>query len=173
VANPHYWLDPQNAAIVTAGIAEALARRTPAQAPRILANRERFLSELNAQLQRWSARLAGFGGVKLIAYHNSWPYFARRFRLDIVDFIEPKPGVAPSPAHLAKLIAEGRRSDVRAILHEPYEPEESSRLVAQKLGVPFVLLATSVGSVAGVKDYLDLFETNTATLAKALGAPGE
>ena len=173
VANPHYWLDPENAAIVTAGIAEALARRTPAQAARILANRERFLGQLNARLQRWSAQLAAFTGVKLIAYHNSWPYFARRFRLDIVDFIEPKPGVAPSPAHLAKLIAEGRRANVRAILHEPYEPDDASRLVAQKLGVPFVLLATSVGSVAGVKDYLDLFEYNTATLAKALGAPGE
>ncbi len=173
VANPHYWLDPENAAIVTAGIAEALARRIPAEAARILANRERFLGELSARLQRWSARLAAFTGVKLIAYHNSWPYFARRFRLDIVDFIEPKPGVAPSPAHLAKLIAEGRRANVRAILHEPYEPDDASRLVAQKLGVPFVLLATSVGSVAGVKDYLDLFEYNTATLAKALGAPGE
>ena len=173
VANPHYWLDPENAAIMTAGIAEALAHRASAEAVHILANRERFLGGLNAELQRWSARLAGFGGVKLIAYHNSWPYFARRFRLDIVDFIEPKPGVAPSPAHLARLIAEGRRSDVRAILHEPYEPDDSSRLLAQKLGVPFVLLATSVESVAGVKDYLDLFEHNTATLAKALGAPGE
>ncbi len=173
VANPHYWLDPENAAIVTAGIAEALARRIPAEAARILANRERFLGELNARLQRWSAQLAAFTGVKLIAYHNSWPYFARRFRLDIVDFIEPKPGVAPSPAHLAKLIAEGRRANVRAILHEPYEPDDASRLVAQKLGAPFVLLATSVESVAGVKDYLDLFEYNTATLAKALGAPGE
>jgi ABC-type Zn uptake system ZnuABC Zn-binding protein ZnuA len=173
VANPHYWLDPENAAIVTAGIAEALARRAPAEAARILANRERFLAGLAAELQRWSGRLARFAGVKLIAYHNSWPYFARRFRLDIVDFVEPKPGVAPSPAHLARLIAEGRRSDVRAILHEPYEPEESSRLVAQRLEVPFVLLATSVGSVAGVKDYLDLLEYNTATLAKALGAPGE
>src|SRR5713226_8688758 len=116
VANPHYWLDPENAAIVTAGIAEALARRIPAEAARILANRERILG---------------------------------------------------------KLIAEGRRANVRAILHEPYEPDDASRLVAQKLGVPFVLLATSVGSVAGVKDYLDLFEYNTATLAKALGAPGE
>jgi ABC-type Zn uptake system ZnuABC Zn-binding protein ZnuA len=173
VANPHYWLDPENAAIMTAGIAEALARRAPTEAPRILANRERFLGGLDAKLQRWSVRLAGFAGVKLIAYHNSWPYFARRFRLDIVDFIEPKPGVAPSPAHLARLIAEGRRINVRAILHEPYEPDDSSRLLAQKLGVPVVLLATSVESVAGVKDYLDLFEYNTATLAKALGAPGE
>ena len=173
VANPHYWLDPGNAAVITAGLAEALARRAPGEAPRIGGNRERFLAGLDVKLQAWSARLAGFAGVKLIAYHNSWPYFARRFRLDIVDFIEPKSGVAPSPAHLTKLIAQGRRVNVRAILHEPYEPDDSSRLVAQKLGIPFVLLATSVESVAGVKDYLDLFEYNTAALAKALAAPGQ
>jgi ABC-type Zn uptake system ZnuABC Zn-binding protein ZnuA len=169
VANPHYWLDPQNAVVVSAGIAEALARQASAEAPLIVDNRQRFLTELKQRIEGWTARLAAFAGVKLIAYHNSWPYFARRFRLDVVDFIEPKPGVAPSPAHLAKLIAGGRQANVRAILHEPYEPEDSSRLVAQKLGAPFVLLATSVGSVAGVKDYFDLFEHDTAALAAALG----
>ena len=171
VANPHYWLDPENAQIITAGIAEALARRAPADAAQVLGNRENFLAELKRRLERWTGRLGAFSGVKLIAYHNSWPYFARRFRLDIVDFIEPKPGVAPSPAHLASVIAAGRKANVRAILHEPYEPEDASRLVAQKLGVPFVLLATSVGSVAGVKVYFELFEHDTAALAKALGRP--
>jgi ABC-type Zn uptake system ZnuABC Zn-binding protein ZnuA len=170
VANPHYWLDPANPRIVTAGIADALARHAPAETPRVVATRERFVAALDGAVQRWTARLAPFAGVKLIAYHNSWPYFARRFRLDVIDFIEPKPGVAPSSAHLAKLIAEGRKANVRAILHEPYDPEDSSWLVAQKLDVPFVLLATSVGSIAGVNDYLALFEHNTTVLAKALGA---
>src|SRR5438132_13826981 len=171
VANPHYWLDPENAAIVTAGIAEALARRIPAEAARILANRERFLGELNARLQRWSAQLDAFTGVKLIAYHNSWPYFARRFRLDIGEFIEPKPGVAPSPAHLARLISDGRKSQVRAIVHEPYEPEENSRLLAKRLGVPLVILAVSVGGVPGTEDYFALLEHNVAALVHALAAP--
>jgi ABC-type Zn uptake system ZnuABC Zn-binding protein ZnuA len=170
VANPHYWLDPANAAIVTAGIAEALARLLPAQQARIAANREHFLAELDTRRQRWSAMLAPFAGAKVIAYHNSWPYFARRFRLDVIDFIEPKPGVAPSPAHLAHLIAEGRKAKVRAIVHEPYEPEDASRLLAEKLGVPFVRLATSVGSLPHTEDYLALFEFNAAALAGALGA---
>jgi ABC-type Zn uptake system ZnuABC Zn-binding protein ZnuA len=116
--------------------------------------------------------LAPFAGVRLIAYHNSWPYFARRFRLDVIAFIETKPGVAPTPAHLAELIAAGRTARVRAILHEPYEPEDSSRFVGQKLGVPLVRLAISVGSAAGIDDYLGLFDYNVATLAKALGARG-
>jgi ABC-type Zn uptake system ZnuABC Zn-binding protein ZnuA len=172
VANPHYWLDPENAVIVTAGIAEALVRLAPEQRERIVANRDRFLAELKMRHKRWSDRLAPFAGVKLIAYHNSWPYFARRFRLDVIDFIEPKPGVAPSPAHLSQLISEGRKAQVRAILHEPYEPEDASRLVARKLDVPLVLLAVSVDSVPGTKDYFALIEYNVAALAQALSPPG-
>jgi ABC-type Zn uptake system ZnuABC Zn-binding protein ZnuA len=168
-ANPHYWLDPDNAITVTAGIAEALVRIAPGQRARILDQRQRFLDNLKTRAAQWQAALAPYAGVKLIAYHNSWPYFARRFRLDIIDFIEPRPGVAPSPAHLAGLLAAGRAAPVRAIVHEPYEPEEASRLLSEKLGVPFVLLATSVDSLRGTSDYFALFDYDVATLARALG----
>ena len=172
VANPHYWLDPENAITITAGIAEALFRIAPAQREKILANREAFLAQLETRRARWSRTLAPFAGTRLIAYHNSWPYFARRFRLDVIAFIEPKAGVAPGPAHLGQLIAQGRKAQVRAIVHEPYEPEDASRFVARKLSVPMVRLAISVGSLDGTSDYLALFDYNVATLAKALGAPG-
>src|SRR5262249_23121209 len=94
----------------------------------------------------------------------------RRFRLDIVDFVEPKPGVAPSPFHLSRLIAKGRDSGVRAVLHEPFEPEEASRLVARKLGVPMIRLATSVGAVPEAGDYLALIDYNVTALVRALEA---
>src|SRR5438874_5084873 len=135
-ANPHYWLDPENAVLVTAGIAEALVRLMPEQRDRIVANRERFIAALHGQLQRCNALLAPFAGAKFIAYHNSWPYFARRFRLDVIDFVEPHPGVAPTPAHLARLIAEGRAAHVRAVVHEAHEPDSASRFVAGKLDIP-------------------------------------
>lgn len=170
VANPHYWLDPDNAIIITAGIVEALARVAPEHRDRFVANRERFVSELRARSQRWTELLAAHAGTKLIAYHNSWPYFARRFRLDVVGFVEPKVGVAPTPAHLARLIAEAKDVHAKAILHEPYEPEDASRFVARKLGIPMVRLAISVGSIAGTNDYLTLVDYNVATLAKALTA---
>jgi ABC-type Zn uptake system ZnuABC Zn-binding protein ZnuA len=173
VANPHYWLDPENAKIVSAGIADALARLLPNERARIAANRERFVADLDRAIARWTAQLTPVAGAKLIAYHNSWPYFARRFRLDVIDFIEPKPGVAPSPAQLARLIAAGKKSGARAVVHEPYEPEDASRFVAQKLDIPFVLLATSVGSVPAAKDYFGLFDHNVGTLAKALGVPSQ
>lgn len=172
VANPHYWLDPENAVTVTAGIAEALVRLLPGQRDRIVANRARFVAELDARLRRWVEQLAPFAGARLIAYHNSWPYFSRRFHLDVVDFIEPKPGIAASPAHLARMIADGRDAKVRAIVHEPYEPDDSSRLVARRLGVPVVVLAVSVDSLVGTRDYLSLFDYDCAVLAQALAGQG-
>ncbi len=108
-------------------------------------------------------------GTKLVAYHNTWPYFARRFQLDIVDFIEPKPGVSPSPFHLSRLIAKSRAAQSRAVIHEPYEPLDVSHMVAQKLGVPVIVLATSVASLPKATDYFRLFDHNVAALARALG----
>jgi ABC-type Zn uptake system ZnuABC Zn-binding protein ZnuA len=172
-ANPHYWLDPQNTTIITAAIADGLVRLRPDERDRIIGNRQRVLGELDARLLAWTTQAAPFAGAKLIAYHNSWPYFARRFRLDIVDFIEPRPGVAPSPSHLAELISKGRAAKVRAILHEPYEPLDASRFLAQKLGVPLVMLATSVTGRPAATAYFELIEDDVSTLAKALGAQSQ
>jgi ABC-type Zn uptake system ZnuABC Zn-binding protein ZnuA len=170
-ANPHYWLDPVNAETITAGIVDGIARVAPAAHAEAVANRERFLLELHARLAEWERTLAPFEGVPLIAYHNSWPYFARRFRLQIADFIEPREGVSPSASRLAALIAKAKQIHVRAVLHEPYEPEDASRLVAARAGIPVVPMATSVGSRPGVEDYLGLIDYDVAVLARALAAP--
>jgi len=170
-ANPHYWLDPQNAVIVSGGIAEALIARLPDERDRIVANRDKFVQELKRRLTAWTETAAAFAGSKFIAYHNSWPYFARRFRLNVVDFIEIKPGVAPSAAHLARLVADGRKLRVGAILHEPHEPGESPQFLAGRLGVPVVTLAPSVGSMPGADSYFAVFDLNLAAIATALAKP--
>src|SRR5438067_12984016 len=123
LANPHYWLDPANAKAITGGIAEAIMRMAPASSEKIIARRDDFLADLKRRLVAWDRQLAPYRGARLIAYHNTWPYFARRFRLNIVDAIEVKEGVAPSPARLAKLAASMREQGIRVILHEPFEPE--------------------------------------------------
>src|SRR5262245_558562 len=167
-ANPHYWLDPQNAVTITGGIAEALIASLPHERAPLIAARSRFLDELRQRLADWTARAAVFAGARFIAYHNSWPYFARRFRFNIVDVIELKPSIPPSPARLAKLISDGRQNPVRAVLHEPYEPEESSRLVGERLGIPVVTLATSVGSIPGTDSYFALFAYNLSSIGTAI-----
>jgi ABC-type Zn uptake system ZnuABC Zn-binding protein ZnuA len=170
LANPHYWLDPANAEIITGAIAEAGIRVAPEAAAKIIANRDGFLSRLKADLAEWEQLLAAHRAARLVAYHNTWPYFARRFRLNIVDVIEIKEGVAPSPARLAKLAATIREQKIRVIVHEPFEPEEASQLLARRTGAVVVKLAPSVGSVPAASDYLALFGYNVGTLTRALSA---
>jgi len=165
--NPHYWLDPRNAEFITATILEALARIDPANAANYQANRQAFLARLQARLAEWEARLAPFKAIPIVAYHNSWPYFARRFRLDFVGFIELKANVPPSPSHLAGIIGTMRSRDVRIVVREPHEPERDVAFVASKAGAAIVTLAASVGALPGTGDYIALFDRNVEALLAA------
>jgi zinc/manganese transport system substrate-binding protein/zinc transport system substrate-binding protein len=162
--NPHYWLDPKNAEIITGNILEALARIDPAHTAVYETNRQAFLAHLNTKLAEWETKLAPLQRVPIVAYHNSWPYFARRFRLDFVGFIETKPGVPPSPAHLAGIVKSMRERDVRIVVREPQEPERDVAFVASKTGASIVKLAASVGALPGTDDYVSLFDANVEAL---------
>jgi len=165
--NPHYWLDPENAEFITANILWGLARIDPANTKTFEANRQAFLARLSAKLTEWKARLAPLRSMPLIAYHNSWPYFARRFRLDFADFLEIKPGVPSTPSHLADIIQRMRERGVRLVVREPREPERDVAFVAAKTGASVVVLAASVGALPGTSDYMQLFDTNVAALVDA------
>jgi ABC-type Zn uptake system ZnuABC Zn-binding protein ZnuA len=164
--NPHYWLDPKNAETITANIVEALARIDPANAKTYEANRQAFLTRLNAKLTEWESKLGVLKAMPIVAYHNSWPYFARRFRLDVIGFIETKPGVPPSPSHLAEIVRDMRARGARIVLREPHEPERDVAFVASRAGAQIVTLAASVGALPGADDYISLFDVNVAALTK-------
>jgi zinc/manganese transport system substrate-binding protein/zinc transport system substrate-binding protein len=165
--NPHYWLDPKNAEIITGTLLEALARIDPANAAAYETNRQVFLARLNAKLAEWETKLAPLQGMPIVAYHNSWPYFARRFRLDFVGFIETKPGVPPSPSHLAGIVKTMRERNVRIVVREPQEPERDVAFVASKTGALVVKLAASVGALPRTDDYIALFDANVEVLTSA------
>ena len=165
--NPHYWLDAKNAEIITSTILEALARRDPANVATYEANRVAFLARLETKLSEWEAKLALLKGMPLVAYHNSWPYFARRFRLDFVGFLETKPGVPPSPSHLAGILQTMRARAVRIVVREPHEPERDVAFVAGKVGASVVTLAASVGALPRTDDFISLFERDVEALRAA------
>ncbi|MDP3939692.1 MAG: metal ABC transporter substrate-binding protein, partial [Deltaproteobacteria bacterium] len=118
--NPHFWLDPENLAIIANTISERLAELDPANAASYQQNLANFHARLDAAIPRWKARLAPFAGKPVAAYHNSWPYFARAFDLRIDTFLEPKPNIPPSGAHLKKVEALIGKEGIRAILIEPF-----------------------------------------------------
>jgi ABC-type Zn uptake system ZnuABC Zn-binding protein ZnuA len=158
--NPHYWLDPANAEMITATILEAFARIDPANAKRYESNRLAFLSLLHSKIPAWTRTLQH--APSLIAYHDTWPYFARRFRLRIVGIIEVRPGVPASPAHLAALAAERPGLIVR----EPHEPRRDADFLAAKSGAKVAILASTVGAVPEAQDYLSLIEYNVRALSQ-------
>jgi ABC-type Zn uptake system ZnuABC Zn-binding protein ZnuA len=162
--NPHYWLDPNNAEMITASILEGLARIDPAHTATYEANRQTFLHKLKAKLPEWEAKLAPLRGEALVAYHHTWAYFERRFRLNFAGYIEQKPGVPPSPAHLAGLLKMMRERKVKLIVREPHEPERNARYLAERTGANIVVLAPSVGALPGATDYLSLFDANIDAL---------
>jgi ABC-type Zn uptake system ZnuABC Zn-binding protein ZnuA len=169
--NPHYWLDPRNAETITATILDGLARIDPAHAREYESNRAAFLARLKDKIAEWEATLAPLKAMPIVAYHNSWPYFARRFRLDFVAFIETKPGVPPSPSHLAGIVQTMRARGVRIVVREPHEPKRDAAFVAGKAGASVVTLTTSVGGLPGTGDYIALFDVNVEALRAAAASP--
>jgi ABC-type Zn uptake system ZnuABC Zn-binding protein ZnuA len=158
--NPHYWLDPMNAEMITATILEALAAVDPANAKRYEANRLAFMDQLMRRMHDWSRVLNRPSAI--VTQHDTWPYFARRFRLRFVGVIEPRPGVPPGAAHLATL---AQLPNVTAIVRQPYEAPRDADFLAAKTGAPVVVLASGVGDVPQARDYLSLIDYNVRTLS--------
>jgi ABC-type Zn uptake system ZnuABC Zn-binding protein ZnuA len=162
--NPHYWLDPANAEVITGTILEALANIDPVNAKRYEANRLAFLALLQARMKAWTAALAS--QPPLIAYHDTWPYFARRFRLRFVGIIETRPGIAAGPAQLAALARRGAEEKVATVVREPHEPARDAEFLARRLGARVAILASSVGAVPEARDYISLIDYNVRALQR-------
>jgi ABC-type Zn uptake system ZnuABC Zn-binding protein ZnuA len=165
--NPHYWLDPANAEIITGVIVEALARVDAANAKFYEAERTKFLQRLHGKMREWEKAIAPVQGKPMLAYHNTWAYFARRFRLNFVATIEPRAGVPPPPAHLIELRKIIQNQIVSVIVRQPNEPLQQAQYLAAKSGAKLLVLAASVGAVREASDYLTLFDHNIGALAQA------
>src|SRR6185436_1739779 len=120
LGNPHYWLDPANAVRIAIQVEKKLEELRPADAAYFQAQLNSFKTRMNDADKRWRAALAPFRGAKVVTYHNSWPNFMRRYGLNVVGYIEPKPGVPPSPSHLFDLIGMMKAQNVKVIIMEPY-----------------------------------------------------
>jgi zinc/manganese transport system substrate-binding protein len=170
--NPHYLLDPENGIIVAGTVTAALSKKDPANAPYYKKNRDVFASRIKEGESKWLERMKPLKGVKVVTDHRIWSYFAHRFGLDVVGTIEPKPGISPSPAHVAELIELMKREKVKIIIRTPYFESRTPELVAKNTGAASLVLPFSVGSVSGVSSYYDLFDYITEHLVKAATTRG-
>jgi zinc/manganese transport system substrate-binding protein len=166
--NPHYWLDPMNGKVIARNIANGLERVDPANKAAYEANLQAFINRIDAKMKEWQTKMAAFKGSKIIAYHNEWVYFETRFGLQIVDFMEPKPGIPPSPSQIVKVIKEIKVNNIKVIISSPYFTTSSSDMVSKQTGVKAITLATSVGAFDSIKNYFDLFDYNVNLLSNSL-----
>lgn len=166
--NPHYWLDPRNVRIIVQEIVAALARVSPADEPTFRTNAEHYLQTLGAKIAQWETVLQPYRGVKIITFHRSWSYFAAWLGLDVVDYVEPKPGIQPSPSHTAELIRKVREGGIKAIIVEPFYDTSAPEQIVRATDVKILRLATSVGGVDAATEYIALMDYNITTLSSAL-----
>jgi len=166
--NPHIWLDPANGKIILDSIAAALERTDPANASFYEANRTAYQKRLDSAIAVWQETLKPYVGTKVITYHNSWAYFAERFGLGRAGYVEPKPGIPPSPSHLNELINQMKWEKIKLILMEPYFSDKDPNLVARQVGAKVLAMAPSVGAFKGTDDYISLFDYDVNLLVQAL-----
>lgn len=167
LGNPHYWLDPQNGLRVAGGLAQKLAQMSPGDAGYFNQRLENFRGRLTAAEQRWDAQMKPYRGRKIITYHQSWPNFVKRFGLQVADYVEPRPGIPPSPAHVVELISLMKRQNVKLILVEPYFDLRTPQSVARETGGQVVVLMPSVGGNNETGDYIKLFDYDVNQVVKA------
>jgi ABC-type Zn uptake system ZnuABC Zn-binding protein ZnuA len=167
--NPHYWLDPDNGRRIAQAIKEKLSELDPANRAYFDQRYADFDKRLAAAEKRWEATLAPYKGTKLVTYHRSWPNFMERFGLDVIGYVEPLPGIPPTPSHTLDVINEMKRQGAKVIIVEPYFDLKTPQAIATQVGGGVVLeLAPSVGGTKEATDYINLFEYDVNTLSAAL-----
>jgi zinc/manganese transport system substrate-binding protein len=170
LGNPHYWLDPDNGRRVAKGIAAKLAEMDPADAAYFQQRDQDFEKRLADADKKWLAEMKPFHGRKVVTYHNSVPNFAKHFGLDVVGFVEPRPGIPPTPSHTLDVINMMKRDHVNVIMVEPYFDRKTPDSIARATGGTVVEYLPSVGGVKEVTTYFQLFDYDIALLTKAFQA---
>ena len=166
--NPHYWLTPQNAKPITDAITEALQKSDAAHTEQFQSNQEKLLNEIAAVLTRIQPKIDKLKGTEIIFYHNSWPYFNEFTGTMSAQFIEPFPGVAPSPAHIKNLIDLINSSKTKVIAMEPYFDKRVPDKIARETGAKVVTLYPSIGGRSKDEDYGQWLDANVDALLEAL-----
>jgi ABC-type Zn uptake system ZnuABC Zn-binding protein ZnuA len=166
--NPHYWLEPGNGRIVAQSIRDKFSQLDPADRAYFAERYAAFDQRLAAAEKHWDAVMAPYKGTKMVTYHRSWPNFMERFGLDVMGYVEPKPGIPPSPSHTIELIEDMKRQGVKLIVVEPYFDLKTPQAIANQVGGKVMMLAPSVGGTKEATDYIQLFEYDVTTLAAAL-----
>jgi zinc/manganese transport system substrate-binding protein len=172
LGNPHYWMDPENGKRVAKEIADKLSQLRPNDRAFFQQKLTDFNTHLDAAEKGWLAQMAPYKGTKVVTYHRSFPNFAERFGLDIVGYVEPKPGIPPSPQHTLDLITDMKRLNVKIVLVEPYFDLKTPNAIGRDTGAQVLVMPPSVGGVKEITDYFKLFDYDINLFIEAMKKVG-
>jgi zinc/manganese transport system substrate-binding protein len=170
LGNPHYWLDPDNGRRIARGIAAKLGDLDPDDAAYFQQRFQDFDKRLSAAEQKWDSEMKPYRGRKVVTYHRSFPNFAKHFGLDVIGYVEPRPGIPPTPSHTLELIQLMKRENCKVVLVEPYFDLKTPQSIGRATGAQVVVYLPSVGGEKQVTNYFELFDYDIGLLIKAFQA---
>ena len=172
LGNPHYWMDPENGKIIAQEISDRLSKLRPNDRAYFEQRSKDFIARLGDAQKRWMALMAPYKGTKVVTYHRSFPNFAARFGLEVVGYVEPKPGIPPSPQHTLDLINQMKRDKVKIVMVEPYFDLKTPNAIGRETGAEVLVMPPSVGGTKDVADYFKLFDYDLNLLVNAIKKAG-
>ncbi|HEX2599098.1 MAG TPA: metal ABC transporter substrate-binding protein [Terriglobales bacterium] len=170
LGNPHYWLDPDNGRRIAKGIAGKLGDLDPGDAAYFQQRFQDFDKRLSAAEQKWDGEMKPYRGRKVVTYHRSFPNFAQHFGLDVIGYVEPRPGIPPTPSHTLELIQLMKRENAKVVLVEPYFDLKTPQSIGRATGAQVIVYLPSVGGEKQVTNYFELFDYDINLLTKAFQA---
>ena len=168
LGNPHYWMDPENGKIIAREVFDTLVKLRPNDKAYFEPRLNDFVNRVTAAEKRWLDMMAPYKGTKVVTYHRSFSNFADRFGLNVVGYVEPKPGIPPTPQHTLDLMNQMKKDNVKIVLVEPYFDAKTPNAIGRDTGAQVLVMPPSVGGTKDVTDYIKLFDNNINMLVTAI-----
>ena len=166
--NPHFWLDPENGEIIAREIKDKFTELLPQDKDYFEKNYNEFIAQLNTSIKKWEEELKPLAGLKVVTYHDSLTYFAKRFGINVIGQIELRPAIPPTPSHVLELEEKMKTEGVKLILIEPYYNIDAANEIAKSTGAKVCIFSDAVGGMPGINSYIGLFDYDIAKIIDAM-----
>jgi len=168
LGNPHYYLDPLNLKVVADHLADVFSKLDPANAAEYAENAKAFCGKIDAKSAEWEKDMEPFKEMQIVTFHKNYDYFLARFGLKLLATVELKPGIPPTPRHLAETVEAMKKAGSKVVLYQPYQDSNACELLARKAGATALEVPSEVGGVSRAGDVFAKFDFIVASLVKAL-----
>lgn len=164
--NPHYWLDPENVKVMAKEIYDALSNKDSENSSFYKKNYEVYSKKLDAKISEWKNKMSTLKDQPIVFFHASWVYFADRFGIKIAGYVEPKPGITPTPSHNADIINLVKKNKITKIVMENYYSENAPKQISEKTGAKVIKVPVNVFGMDKIDSYIKMMDNIITQITK-------